>query len=581
MNQQAQEPASDAGPTTQALEIPAELLGVNLGPPPVDDKLMGDSSIVPETSETVVFTPVSNHAPRKKIAHRPPRHRSGISAPRHDTVQLQPHHIEAEDGLIACLLIDKAGGGEVIEKFIAAGLKPEYCYKTANQTLVRAILHLHCQGHPLDEIILLDYLRKHGLEDEVGGIAAIYAIQGRVETPMHAQYFIRIVRDCYIRRFLIRKNRESIEHIERGDDPRMLLEKIDSYKVEANELLDHEADKTLELLNSKKFDLSSPPPQDKTIFTFGATEVANPGNMGALSGAEGLGKTALITGGMAAALSPGEFLGWKSPNQNGAVIHIDTEQSRADFHNSIGSRVHKRAGLTEQSPRFFSYCLTGLDPPEILKALELALEEGLKACGSIHSIWVDGVGDLVFSPNDEPETFELVRKMHELAIRYETFFWLVIHVNPGSDKTRGHLGSQIQRKAQTCLRLKADGEGTSIFTTKTRRAPIHERNAVRMAWCDYSKMFISAPSKLEQKQAKKDIECIDMILELAAGDHHITWSYPELITSYCDHTAKSESTAKRFLQKAKGSASISHNPHTGKYTLGPQARKHLNQHGSA
>ena len=143
-----------------------------------------------------------------------------------DEVRVQPHNIEAEEGLLAACLID--GGREILTECIEAKISPDYFFKTAHQEIYRALLALYQTGDPIDEILLLDYLRKQGLEDDVGGIAAIYAIQNRIETPAHARYFSRIVHEKYLLRRLIRTSRETIEACyEQQDDIASFIEKIE------------------------------------------------------------------------------------------------------------------------------------------------------------------------------------------------------------------------------------------------------------------------------------------------------------------------------------------------------------------
>ena len=107
--------------------------------------------------------------------------RSGpSSAKAEDAVRVQPHNIEAEEGLIAACLID--GGRDVLTDCIESKIAPEFFYKQSHQAIYRSLLSLYETGDPIDEILLLDFLQKEGLEDEVGGIEAIYAIQDRIET---------------------------------------------------------------------------------------------------------------------------------------------------------------------------------------------------------------------------------------------------------------------------------------------------------------------------------------------------------------------------------------------------------------
>lgn len=143
-----------------------------------------------------------------------------------DAVRVQPHSIEAEEGLLAACLID--GGREILTECIEAKIAPEFFFKTAHQEIYRSLLALYETGEPVDEILLLEYLRKNGLEEEVGGIAAIYAIQNRIETPAHARYFAKIVHEKYLLRRLIRTSREAIEACyEQQEDMSAFIEKIE------------------------------------------------------------------------------------------------------------------------------------------------------------------------------------------------------------------------------------------------------------------------------------------------------------------------------------------------------------------
>lgn len=144
----------------------------------------------------------------------------------HDSIRVQPHSIESEEGLLAACLID--GGREILTECIEAKIAPEFFYKTSHQEIYRALIALYETGDPVDEILLLEYLRKNGLEEEVGGISAIYAIQNRIETPAHARYFAKIVHEKYLLRRLIRTSREAIEACyEQQEDMSAFIEKIE------------------------------------------------------------------------------------------------------------------------------------------------------------------------------------------------------------------------------------------------------------------------------------------------------------------------------------------------------------------
>ena len=143
-----------------------------------------------------------------------------------DSIRVQPHSIEAEEGLLAACLID--GGQEVITTCIESHITPECFYKRQHQVIYESILALYEQGSPVDEIVLHDHLRKSGTEEESGGIATIYHIQGRIETPAHANYYAKIVHEKYLLRRLIRTSREATEACyEQQEDISVFIDRIE------------------------------------------------------------------------------------------------------------------------------------------------------------------------------------------------------------------------------------------------------------------------------------------------------------------------------------------------------------------
>lgn len=218
-----------------------------------------------------------------------------------DAVRVQPHNLEAEEGLLAACLID--GGREVLSECIEAKITPDFFFKTAHQEIFRALLALYQTGDPIDEILLLDYLRKQGLEDEVGGIAAIYAIQNRIETPAHARYFSRIVHEKYLLRRLIRTSRETIEACyEQQEDITSFIERIeqDIFEISRDRVTDSattisealdDAVKNIQGLLSGKHDTTGVLSGFRDLD--GMTYGFHPGQMVVLAARPSVGKTSL------------------------------------------------------------------------------------------------------------------------------------------------------------------------------------------------------------------------------------------------------------------------------------------------
>ncbi len=225
-------------------------------------------------------------------------------------------------------------------------------------------------------------------------------------------------------------------------------------------------------LDARRFNQSEPPPRPEPLFQIGENAISTAGNLTVIAAQAKSGKSAFIGAMIAAALNPeateGATLGVRSPGAGkGAVIHFDTEQSTFD-HFALVNLALKRAGLSAPPSCLRSYCLTDLPVADRLAMLRLEI----KRAGKVLAVFLDGVADFVHNPNDTGEAFALVGELHRLAIEADCVIVAVLHENPGPadfGKTRGHLGSQLERKAETNLRLSKSEGVTSVWTDRGAR----------------------------------------------------------------------------------------------------------------
>lgn len=142
-------------------------------------------------------------------------------------LRIPPHNMEAEEGLLAACMLD--GGLEVLTTCIELHIQPECFFKEAHAQIYQTLLELYELGEPIDEIVLFDSLQRKGIEEEVGGLAQIYHIQGRIETAAHAKYYAKIVHEKYLLRRLIRTSREATEACyQQQEDISVFIDKIES-----------------------------------------------------------------------------------------------------------------------------------------------------------------------------------------------------------------------------------------------------------------------------------------------------------------------------------------------------------------
>jgi len=311
-----------------------------------------------------------------------------------------------------------------------------------------------------------------------------------------------------------------------------------------------------EMLRPRLFNYADPPPPVEPVYTVNGTSICTAGNLAGITAAIKSGKSSWIAAMMAAAMTQdaeADCLGVASSNPGGkALIHVDTEQSRQDWH-ALVSQAVRRARLEEPPGWLVSYHLTGFTIPDARLALDVIMEEEAARYGGVHSVMIDGVADLVPSVNDEEESLSFISHLHGRAIDYDCPIIGAIHFNPNSDKTRGHLGSQLERKAETNLKLVKEDEVITVYSEKSRKAPISKSEGPRFAWDAMAQMHLSVETIGKVKQ-DAELEAAKAEAEAAfikAGKQLL--SYGELISNLVGSSGfKSRSTAKRrvgsFLQ---------------------------------
>jgi hypothetical protein len=99
----------------------------------------------------------------------------------------------------------------------------------------------------------------------------------------------------------------------------------------------------------------------------------------------------------------------------------------------------------------------------------------------------------------------------------------VIHSNEGEkagNDSRGHLGKQLIRKAESNLLLKKNGEVTTITSDRQRQAPITEADGVAFEWSDEQQRHVTCASSSASTKAgrKPKYDPEQMIAAVPAPD---------------------------------------------------------------
>ena len=199
-------------------------------------------------------------------------------------------------------------------------------------------------------------------------------------------------------------------------------------------------------------DLSKPAPVVKPIIEHNGMIVASLGNISAVVGAAKSKKTFLCTalvGGLLA--ERGEF---GITPRLAKVLWVDTEQS-ALHARKVLERIHRLAGWDDNRNCGLLHTLTlrEVDPKSRAEILYRAIELYRPML-----VVVDGISDLMYNTNDIAESDAIVGRLMALSTEFNCHILCVLHTNPDSDKARGHIGSTLQRKAETVLYVHKVGE---------------------------------------------------------------------------------------------------------------------------
>ena len=112
--------------------------------------------------------------------------------------KLLPHDIESEEAVIGSLLID----GESVLK-VAQFLKPGDFYREKNRFCYEACLSLFGRGEAINQVTVAHQLSLDERSEPVGGTAYLSHLVATVPTPVHIEYYGRIVNRTASMRSLI------------------------------------------------------------------------------------------------------------------------------------------------------------------------------------------------------------------------------------------------------------------------------------------------------------------------------------------------------------------------------------------
>lgn len=308
-------------------------------------------------------------------------------------------------------------------------------------------------------------------------------------------------------------------------------------------------------LKSCELDFNNPPPVAQMIVSVNGVPLGTQGNLLCITGGEGTGKSNYVAALIAGAVKPENAEGIDTlgvsieGNPKGkAVLFYDTEQSEVQLYKNV-STLLRRCGRDTMPEWFKAYCLTGMSRKERLKSIVFSMDKFHYQYGGIHLVVIDGIADLIRCANDEAESIAVVEELYRLAGIYNTCIVTVLHFIPNGLKLRGHLGSELQRKAAAILSIEKDTKPavSVVKALKVRDGSPLDVPLMQFAWDKEKAMHAYLGEKpKEEKDRRKEEELVAVARELFSRKRFI--GYMELSEELQAAFEVKERTAKSYIR---------------------------------
>ncbi len=155
------------------------------------------------------------------------------------------------------------------------------------------------------------------------------------------------------------------------------------------------------------------------------------------------------------------------PKEKTKVLYFDTEQGK--FHaRKVLERIFKISNIPTiaQPDNFQFYTLQSFAPKDKLAFIDYMINKEK----NLGLVIIDGIRDVVHSINDEREATEVATYLLKWASEKNIHIVTVLHQNKADNNTRGHLGSELENKAESVITIRKDEvEDFSSIESKSMR----------------------------------------------------------------------------------------------------------------
>ena len=201
--------------------------------------------------------------------------------------------------------------------------------------------------------------------------------------------------------------------------------------------------------------------QSASVLMVDDSVIGTLGNFSASIGKAKSKKTFNVSAITAAALINGTVLHYRAcfPEDKRKILYIDTEQGK-NHCQIVLNRILRLAGLPKGSDADNLKMLALRKySPEIRMAIT---EQAIGMIPDLGLVIIDGIRDFVYDINSPGESTEVISKLMRWTDDRQIHIHTILHQNKNDEHARGHVGTELNNKAETIMQIEADKDDKSI-----------------------------------------------------------------------------------------------------------------------
>lgn len=460
--------------------------------------------------------------------------------------KLPPQALDIEESVLGAILIERDALPSVVDILI-----PEHFYSENHQLIYSACRLLHSQGSPVDMRTVVSQLRKTGHLEIVDGMARIAELTTKASSGANINYHAGILIEHYIKRSIIQLGSDlhTKAYDDTSDGPKLLTTALENLKTLHDTVFSGSGPARIKALWEQTL-LTTEPAEPPPLIHLDSTPVAWPGGHSLVSGQKKSRKTLWIVYMIALFLRNHHTSGDE-------VLLFDTEQSKKHAF-KIRQKVHLLTG--KYIPVFY---LRGKSPEQRRQFVT----DTVKYWPTPPRLIVnDGIRDMVNDINDAKEATECVVWLEQITLAqregqpFPPHVINALHLNKGDGKVRGHLGAELQNKADTVFEVAlVDASNTrgpsQVRCEASREEPFETLN--------FTHNDQGLPT-IVTVQGKEIIQDDESRVKLHILFDNRILSYSEVIEEFQAHFACGQVRAKQLLAKFRQDGWVAKDGNDGK-----------------